>query len=303
MKNDLRSVTIINGASFVEAIKTCLRKIKMNAMFNILKEQISSFSLIMRLAVYETKSKYQMNYLGILWQFLNPLIQMLAYWFVFGMGIRGGQPIVIGGIEVPFIIWMLAGLIPWFFISPTILDGSNSIFKRINMVAKMNFPISILPSVVIISNLFSYFVMMGIYLIVLISYGIYPDLHWIQYFYYLICMIVFMFSFSLLNSTISIIVRDYHFLLQAGTRLLFFLLPVFWNIAERMTGDKAWIVDALKLNPLFYVIEGFRNSFLKGEWFFNDLTYTLYFWFITLLILTIASLLHMKFRNKFVDFL
>lgn len=108
----------------------------MNAMLTILKEQISSFPLIMRLAVYETKSKYQMNYLGVLWQFLNPLIQMLAYWFVFGLGIRGGQPIVIGGMEVPFIIWMLAGLIPWFFISPTILDGSNSVFKRINMVSK-----------------------------------------------------------------------------------------------------------------------------------------------------------------------
>ncbi|MGO4076213.1 Teichoic acid translocation permease TagG, partial [Staphylococcus aureus] len=78
---------------------------------------------------------------------------------VFGMGIRGGQPIAIGDMEVPFIIWMLAGLIPWFFISPTILDGSNSVFKRINMVSKMNFPISALPSVVIMSNLFSYFVM------------------------------------------------------------------------------------------------------------------------------------------------
>ncbi|MGG5829475.1 ABC transporter permease, partial [Bacillus pumilus] len=133
----------------------------MNALFTILREQISSLPLIMRLAVYETKSKYQMNYLGVLWQFLNPLMQMLAYWFVFGMGIRGGQPIAIGDMEVPFIIWMLAGLIPWFFISPTILDGSNSVFKRINMVSKMNFPISALPSVVIMSNLFSYFVMMG----------------------------------------------------------------------------------------------------------------------------------------------
>ncbi|MGG2957660.1 ABC transporter permease, partial [Bacillus safensis] len=187
----------------------------MNAMLTILKEQISSFPLIMRLAVYETKSKYQMNYLGVLWQFLNPLIQMLAYWFVFGMGIRGGQPIVIGGVEIPFIIWMLAGLIPWFFISPTILDGSNSVFKRINMVSKMNFPISALPSVVIMSNLFSYFVMMGVYLIVLISYGIYPDAHWLQYIYYFICMIAFMFSFSLFNSTISVLVRDYQFLLQS----------------------------------------------------------------------------------------
>ncbi|MBY0184878.1 ABC transporter permease [Bacillus altitudinis] len=275
----------------------------MNAMLTILKEQISSFSLIMRLAVYETKSKYQMNYLGVLWQFLNPLIQMLAYWFVFGMGIRGGEPIVIGGIEVPFIIWMLAGLIPWFFISPTILDGSNSVFKRINMVSKMNFPISALPSVVIMSNLFSYFVMMALYFIALIFNGIYPDMHWLQYIYYFICMIAFMFSFSLFNSTISVLVRDYQFLLQSVTRLLFFLLPIFWNISEKLTGEKAWIADILRLNPFFYIIDGFRNSLLKGEWFFQDVKYTLYFWLITLLFLTIGSLLHMKFRDKFVDFL
>ncbi|KLV17812.1 MULTISPECIES: ABC transporter permease [Bacillus] len=275
----------------------------MNALFTILREQISSLPLIIRLAVYETKSKYQMNYLGVLWQFLNPLMQMLAYWFVFGMGIRGGQPIAIGDMEVPFIIWMLAGLIPWFFISPTILDGSNSVFKRINMVSKMNFPISALPSVVIMSNLFSYFVMMGVYLIVLISYGIYPDAHWLQYIYYLTCMIAFMFSFSLFNSTISVLVRDYQFLLQSVTRLLFFLLPIFWNISEKLTGDKAWIGDILRLNPLFYIIDGFRNSLLKGEWFFHDVKYTLYFWLITLLLLTVGSLLHMKFRDKFVDFL
>lgn len=208
----------------------------MNALVRIVKEQVTSFPLILRLASYETKSQYQMNYLGVLWQFLNPLIQMLAYWFVFGMGIRNSKPVITGIGEVPFIVWMLAGLIPWFFISPTILDGSNSVFKRINMVAKMNFPISSLPSVVIASNLFSYFVMMGVYVIVLLASGVYPSLHWIQYIYYLICMIVFMFSFSLFNSTISVLVRDYQFLLQAVTRLLFFLLPIFWNISEQISG-------------------------------------------------------------------
>ncbi|MFP3637010.1 Teichoic acid translocation permease TagG, partial [Bacillus sp. SIMBA_033] len=80
----------------------------MNALVKILKEQFNSFPLIMRLAVYETKSKYQVNYLGILWQFLNPMIQMLAYWFVFGLGIRGGHDMVLGnGDSVPFIVWML----------------------------------------------------------------------------------------------------------------------------------------------------------------------------------------------------
>ncbi|MCI4167714.1 teichoic acids export ABC transporter permease subunit TagG [Bacillus spizizenii] len=275
----------------------------MNALVRIVKEQVTSFPLILRLASYETKSQYQMNYLGVLWQFLNPLIQMLAYWFVFGMGIRNSQPVITGVGEVPFIVWMLAGLIPWFFISPTILDGSNSVFKRINMVAKMNFPISSLPSVVIASNLFSYFVMMGIYVIVLLASGVYPSLHWIQYIYYLICMIVFMFSFSLFNSTISVLVRDYQFFLQAVTRLLFFLLPVFWNITEQLGKNYPGLLPVIKLNPIYYLIEGFRNSFLDGKWFFQDMKYTLYFWLFTFLLLTVGSILHMKFRDKFVDFL
>ncbi|TAI51226.1 Teichoic acid translocation permease TagG [Bacillus paralicheniformis] len=275
----------------------------MNALVRIVKEQVTSFPLILRLAAYETKSKYQMNYLGVLWQFLNPLIQMLAYWFVFGMGIRKSGDVATGVGEVPFIIWMLAGLIPWFFISPTILDGSNSVFKRINMVAKMNFPISALPSVAIAANMFSYFVMMSIYVLALLAFGIYPSVHWIEYIYYLFCMIVFMFSFSLFNSTISVLVRDYQFLLQSVTRLLFFLLPIFWDISHQLGQDHPRLLALIKLNPLFYIIDGFRNSFLSGSWFFQDMKYTLYFWLFTLLLLTVGSLLHMKFRDKFVDFL
>ncbi|AGN38139.1 teichoic acids export ABC transporter permease subunit TagG [Bacillus paralicheniformis] len=275
----------------------------MKALIRVLKEQFLSLPLIIRLAAYETKSKYQMNYLGVLWQFLNPLIQMLAYWFVFGIGIRKSSEMVTGVGEVPFIIWMLAGLIPWFFISPTILDGSNSVYKRINMVAKMNFPISSLPSVAIAANLFSYFVMMAIYVMVLLGFGIYPNLQWLEYIYYLFCMIVFMFAFSLFNSTISVLVRDYQFLLQSVTRLLFFLLPIFWDISTQLGDKHPALLNVIKLNPLFYIIDGFRNSFLGGSWFFEDATYMLYFWLFTFLLLLVGSILHMKFRDKFVDFL
>jgi len=275
----------------------------MKALLRVLKEQFLSLPLIIRLAAYETKSKYQMNYLGVLWQFLNPLIQMLAYWFVFGIGIRKSSEVVTGVGEVPFIIWMLAGLIPWFFISPTILDGSNSVYKRINMVAKMNFPISSLPSVAIAANLFSYFVMIVVYVIGLLGFGIYPNLHCLEYIYYLFCMIVFMFAFSLFNSTISVLVRDYQFLLQSATRLMFFLLPIFWDISTQLGDKHPTMLSVIKLNPLFYIIDGFRNSFFGGDWFFEDVTYTLYFWALTLLILTVGSILHMKFRDKFVDFL
>ncbi len=130
------------------------------------------------------------------------------------------------------------------FISPTILDGSNSVFKRIKMVAKMNFPISSLPSVAIASNLFSYAIMMVIYIIALLASGIYPSLHWLQYIYYFVCLMAFLFSFSLFNSTISVLIRDYQFLLQAVTRLLFFLSPIFWDIHSKLGADHPELVPS-----------------------------------------------------------
>lgn len=61
----------------------------MNFIGRILQEQSSNLHLIFRLALYDIKSKYQMHYLGAVWQFLNPAIQVLLYWLVFGLGIRG----------------------------------------------------------------------------------------------------------------------------------------------------------------------------------------------------------------------
>lgn len=115
----------------------------------------------------------------------------------------------------------------------------------------MNFPISSLPSVAIAANLFSYFVMMAIYVMVLLGFGIYPNLQWLEYIYYLFCMIVFMFAFSLFNSTISVLVRDYQFLLQSVTRLLFFLLPIFWDISTQLGDKHPALLNVIKLNPLF----------------------------------------------------
>ena len=86
----------------------------MRAIINILQDQVQHLPLIFRLAMYEIKSKYQMHYLGILWQFLNPFMQVCVYWFVFGIGLRNGAPVG----ETPFLIYLLTGLINIQGISP-----------------------------------------------------------------------------------------------------------------------------------------------------------------------------------------
>jgi teichoic acid transport system permease protein len=76
-------------------------------------------------------------------------------------------------------------------------------------------------------------------------------------------------------------------------------LPILWDM-EKLPEI---FVKILKLNPLYYLIDGLRNTFLAKEWFFDDWIYMSYFWITTLLLIYIGSLLHIRFRKQFVDYL
>lgn len=267
----------------------------MRDVLQVVKEQFANLGLIFRLAKYDIKSAYQMHYLGTIWQFLNPVIQVAAYWFVFGIGIRRGQPVG----DVPFIIWLIVSIVPWFFISSSINQGTKSIHSKVNLVSKMKFPFSILPSVTIVKNAYNFIVMYVIVIVILMINNIYPSIYWLQLPYYLISLIIFLFAATLLFATLSILIRDIQTAINSFTRLFFFLTPIFW-VTDGLP-DK--MVAFLKLNPFYYLIEGFRNTLFLETWFYEDLTYTIYFWGITLTILLLGSFIHIKLKDKFVDYL
>ena len=113
--------------------------------------------------------------------------------------------------------------------------------------------------------------MMGLLLVSMLVGGVTPTIYWLQYFYYLFCMIVFLFAFGILNSTITVLIRDYHIMLQSVIRLLFYLSGPIWNIKEmaQFSEGKDTIVRLLELNPIYYIINGFRDSFLSKGWFWE----------------------------------
>jgi teichoic acid transport system permease protein len=267
----------------------------MKAVLEILKEQLFNVHLIYRLSSYEIKSKYQAHYFGAAWQFLNPAFQILIYWFVFGIGIRKGHPVE----GVPYLLWLLIGLIPWFFISPSIIQGSNSVFTKVSMVAKMKFPVSVLPSITIISNAVNFIFMLLILGLMLMYYGINPGIYLLQLPYYFACTFIFLFSITLLFSTIATVFRDFQLILQSLMRMMLYVLPVLWDM-EKLPGV---YVRIFKLNPLYYLIDGYRDTLLSKGWFFNNVIYMSYFWITTILILFLGSIIHLRFRKQFVDYI
>lgn len=266
----------------------------MNFVWLVMKEQLLNLNLIFRLGIYEGKSQYKMHYLGAFWQVLNPLIQIGIYWFIFGLGIRGGSSVG----ETPFFLWLIAGLVPWFFISNTITQGSNSIYSKINLVSKMKFPVSVLPSIKIIGNSISFIIMLIITILIFFLNKTLSG-YLLQIPYYMFCLYFLLFGLTLLLSTLTTIIRDVQQMVQSIMRIMMYALPILWNVES----FPRLILNMLQLNPFFYIIDGFRYSLLGGKWFFNDLSYTLYFWFVSILILLIGSCVHLKFRHKFVDYI
>ncbi|MEH7274096.1 ABC transporter permease [Neobacillus vireti] len=260
-----------------------------------MKEQFLHINLIIRLSLYELKGKYQMHYLGVLWQILNPFMLIGIYWFVFGLGIRGGAPVG----ETPFFLWLLSGIVPWIFINQAINQGSNSVHSKVNLVSKMKFPVSVLPTIKILGVSFSFFAMLLVTIIVLLLNGVFSGYYLLQLPYYLLCLYFLVFGLTLLLSTMTTIIRDIQNIVQSIMRIMIYMLPIVWNV-DRLPDI---FVDILKLNPFFYIIVGFRDTLIGGAWFFDDPAYSLYFWFISIFILLIGCSVHVKFRHKFVDYI
>ena len=207
----------------------------MRAAVTVLKEQFQHFYLIRRLSVYELKSKNQTNYLGMTWELLNPCIQILIYWFVFGSIRKRADIEILGGENVPFIFWLVTGFIVWIFFYKATIQGSKSIYSRLRMLSKMNFPLSVIPNIVVFSNLYIHLGMLLIAILLLHAGGFYISIYYFQLLYYTIGLICFVFALSLVTSTLSTIIRDVHMFLNATLRMVLYISPIFILIAQYIT--------------------------------------------------------------------
>jgi teichoic acid transport system permease protein len=273
------------------------RNLIMNAMFQIIKDQFLNFKIIRRMAKYDDRATYQSHYLGLAWEFLNPLIQIGIYYLVFGVALKRGDPAP----GVPYLPWMVLGIAPWLYMNKTTLDASRSVYQQVGLVSKMKFPVSVLPSIKIYGNLYSYWTMMAFGVFLMFTNGIYVSISWIQFIYYFICMIALMFAVGIFNSTVSVLIRDWHITLQSILRMLFYMSGVLFNFTT--SNFPAFLVRLLELNPFYYVLNGMRESLLNKGWIWQqpNVNLTIVFWLFVLIVMIVGSYLHNKFRSHFVD--
>ncbi len=262
----------------------------MNFFWDVFKNK----SLLLSLSIQDFKQRYLGNYFGIVWAFIGPLITVLILFFVFQVGFRSAPEE-----GIPFVLWLVSGMFPWFFISESISSGSSSIIDKPYLVKKVVFKLSTLPVIKLITALFIHAFFLLILVLLLIGYGFYPKLIWIQIFYYLFATLILVLGISWATSSLVVFVKDTGQIINILLQFGFWLTPIIWS--NRMMPPRYLLY--LKLNPAYYIVQGYRDSVLYNVWFWEKPLLTVYFWVITFLILLLGAFLFKRLRPHFADVL
>lgn len=257
-----------------------------------LTEIYTKRGIIYELARRNFQQQYMGSYLGIVWVFLQPLIFISILYAVFTFGFRAGQ-----STDIPFAVFLISGMVAWMYFAEILGATSSVISSHAFLVKKVDFRLSILPVVTMLSSLIPHLFFLLIAIVVSWMNGFAPSLFTFQVFYYLGAMILLLIGLGWITSSTSLFVSDVIKLVSIITQFGFWLTPIFWNI-KSIPAQYQWIV---RINPMCYIVNGYRDSLIYKIPFWERPVDTLYFWALTLCILYFGISVFSKLRPHFAE--
>ena len=262
----------------------------------IFKEHIEYIGQIFKLAKADIQKTYRGAALGWSWAIVKPAVTIFVYWFAFSVGLRlGGQ---VDGF--PFFLWLLAGIVPWFYMSDMLTQGTSSIRKYSYLVTKMKFPISTIPTFVSLSKLFIHVILMVVVVIIFALFGHAPTIYTLQIFFYMILMFLFFTTWALFAALLAAISKDFLNLVKSFVTALFWLSGIIWNAD---TIAIPWVKKFLMFNPITFLVNGYRNCFINHTWFWEQPKRLGYFLIVFAIMILLALWAHKKVRKEISDVL
>ncbi len=269
--------------------------------FSLQYEVFANRKLILSLSKNDFKTRYAGSYLGIIWAFIQPIVTVLVYWFVFEKGLKANGINTREGIEIEFVLWFVAALVPWFFFAEAWGSATNALIEYSYLVKKVVFKISILPIVKIISALFVHVFFVLFIVILYAAYGYFPDLHYLQILYYSACIFLLVLGLAYMTSAIVVFFKDLGQIISIVLQVGMWMTPIMWNIEAIELSEQMKFI--FKLNPMYYVTLGYRDAFINKVWFFEHPNLTVYFWLVTIVMFLIGTVIFKRLKVHFADVL
>ena len=251
--------------------------------------------VVWELARNDFRSRFAGSYFGILWAFAQPIATILLFWFVFQVGFRAA-PTATG---VPYGLWLAAGLTPWFFFAEAWVAATSALTEYSYLVKKVVFRVELLPLVRICAALLFHLAFVAVLLALNWTLGVAPTWHLLQLPYYGFCALALVAALGSLTAAVLPFFRDLNQLLAIVVQFGMWLTPILWSVA--MVPERfRWV---FKLNPVGYVVDGYRDAFFGQAWVWQHGPTTLGFWALTLLLGGAARLVFRRLQPHFADVL
>ena len=276
-----------------------MKKLKLKGLRDlkkILKEHWEYRQQIIKLAKADLVKTYRGAALGWSWAIIKPTVTIFVYWFAFQIGLRAGGKVH----GYPYFLWLISGIIPWFYINDMLTAGTDSIRRYSYLVNKMKYPVSTISTFVSISKLSIEIILLIIMLIIFWAFGYTPDLYWLQLIFFTILSFIFWTIWGLFAGLLAAISKDFGNLVKSFVSALFWLSGILWDPA---TIKIAWVKKILMVNPITYIINGYRNCMINKVWFWQQPKRLLYFVIATVIMLILALWAYRKVRKDIPDVL
>ena len=197
----------------------------------------------------EVRSKYKNSFLGVVWSFLNPLLQIVVYAIIFSLILKNKQE--------HYAVFLCCGIIPWTFFSVSINKSSFTIIENGNIIKKVYFPREIIPISVVTSETINFFISTLIILGFVICSGVGISKYVLLYPFVLIAQYLIILAISFFVSSVCVYFRDLQHFIGIILQLLFYAAPIVYS-QDIIPKEYQWI---LKYNPMTYIINAYREIF------------------------------------------
>ena len=235
----------------------------------------------------EIRGKYKDSFLGVIWSFINPLLQVAVYAIVF--------PYIMRVQTDNYLIYLIIGIIPWTFFTTVLNQGMISIRTNAGIIKKVYFPREILPISVALSGLINFFISCIIIVIFCVCGGV--GISWHIIYLPLIAIVQFFLTLGIILafSAINIYIKDCEYIINFFVNMLFYATPILYQTT--LFPEKVrWI---LYLNPLTEIVEGYRDIFLYHQIpGFNSLVYMIV---VAFLVFIIGMFIFRKLEKGFAE--
>ena len=269
----------------------------MSTLISILKDNWEWRGQVWRLALFELKKQSRGAVGGYAWYFIRPLIYIFCFWFALEIGLKAGRS---APGDAPYILWLTAGIIPWFFMRDMLGSGLDVFHKFSYLVKKVKFPLCAISTIYSTSKMLVQLMLQVLLLLVYFVCGQGFDLYLLQIPFLIVLMYLFWNFVSMLFSPLCAMSKDMrNFMSVLGT-------PFFWLsgvLFDVKSIGSSLIQNVLYFNPITFFVSGFRDALYMKQWIWDDPKACICFALVFVVTLVVALVVYKRTHKEIADVL